>query len=149
MKNQNFSAKPTAKFFFSRSIFAVSRLRCGIGDYGPYGYALLHSYSYVKDPIKVENVFQTRVRIIITPAFMYNFPEVMTSMNMKFSDADLNIFKFLLNKENEFFKENGEMRMDQLKKMWKRNYKCDIDLLCIKKLLVALEIAIKSGDKAI
>ena len=80
---------------------------------------------------------------------MSNFPEVMTSMNMKFSDADLNIFKFLLNKENEFFKENGELRMDQLKKMWKRNYKCDIDLLCIKKLLVALEIAIKSGDKAI
>ena len=133
-----------------RIMLSISEENCiGIGDYGPYRYALLHSYSYVKDPIKVENVFQTRVRIIITPAFMSNFPEVMTSMNMKFSDADFNIFKFLLNEENEFFKENGELRMDQLKKMWKRKYKCDIDLLCTKKLLAALKMAIESGDKAI
>lgn len=129
-----------------RKMLGISENECyGVGDYGPYGYSVLHSFGYAKDPIKCENIFRTRLQIVMTPALMHNFPEARNAENTDFSDADVNIFKFLLNDKNQFFKHNGKMRWNQLKKMYQRNFKCDVDLLDIEKLLAALEIVIKSG----
>ena len=132
-----------------RVMLGIKESECyGVGDYGPYGWQLLHAYYYVKNPIESEKVLGTRLRIVVTPALMHNFPEAMDSKNIAFNQSDLNTFKFLLDTNNKFFEQNGKVRMNQLKKMYERNFKCDLDLLDTEKLLEALVIVIKS-DKTI
>ena len=115
----------------------ISDDKCyGVGDYGPWGWEVLHSFSFVKNPIECENVYNTNLKIVITPAFMTNFSEVKNTENTAFTDADKKIFKFLANPENKF------KRFDQLKKMYVRQFKCDLDLLDFQKLLKAIEYAI-------
>ena len=115
----------------------ISDDKCyGVGDYGPIGWEVLHSYYFVKNPIECENVYNTNLKIVITPAFMTNFSEVKNTENTAFTDADKKIFKFLANPENKF------KRFDQLKKMYVRQFKCDLDLLDFQKLLKAIEYAI-------
>ena len=120
----------------------------GVCDFGPYGWSILHSYAYAKDPIKCENALRTPLRIVVTPAFMSNYPEAKYTKNSTLSSYDMNMFKFLLDTENKFFEKNAKARLNQLNTMFLRNYKCDLDLLDIKRLLVGLELAIKA-DKAI
>jgi len=117
----------------------------GVGDYGPYGYSVLHSFGYAKDPIKSENIFRTRLKIVVTHSLMTSFPEARNAENTKFSEADLNIFKFLFDEKNEFFKNNRNVRTNQLIKMYKGKFKCDVDLLDIEKLLEAVKRVIELG----
>ena len=130
--------------FNIRKMLNIDESKCfGVADYGPYGWALLHAYNYVKDPIEFEKALGTRLRIVVTPALMPLFAK--KSMKTDFNASDLNIFKFLLDTNNEFFEHNDKVRMDQLIKMYKRNYKCDLDVLDTENLLDALVRAIESG----
>lgn len=127
-----------------RGVLQIPEDMCSsVCDYGPHGFAITHSFAFVKNPIHCENVFKTRLKIVVTPNLMSNFPEAMAAKNTEFKEADINMFKFLVKDENMFLSTNREVRGNQLKKMLEKRFKCDLDLLDIQKLLKALELAIK------
>ena len=131
-----------------RNMMNIAESQCiDVCDYGPYGWAILNSFQSVKDPIECENVFCTRLGIVMTPAFMSNFPEVGRSNT--FSASDLNTFKFLLDPSNKFADVNREIRLNQLKKMFDGETKADLDSLDIAKPLSALEQTIKIPARVI
>ena len=123
----------------------ISDDKCyGVCDFGPYGWEVLHSYYFVKNPIECENVYNTNMKIVMTPALMTNnFPEAKHTENTAFTKADKKIFKFLLKPENQFIKDLK--RFDQLKMMYEGQFKCDLDLLDFETLLVVIEYAINRG----
>ena len=119
--------------------------RLGLCDFGPHGWSVLHSFEHVKDPIVCESAYSTRLRIVVTPAFMTNFPEARHAKNTELTTSDYNMFKYLLADDTEFFDKVDDMRYGQLKEMYRGKYKCDLDFVLPQKLLPALESAIKDG----
>lgn len=135
-----------------RMMFNIDQKNCiGICDYGPYGYTLINSFLHAKDPIEKENVYQTRLALAITPAFIgANFPETLQGIingtrTAELDEADYKIIKFLVDKSNRFFETNDGVRMAQLRELVERGFKLDLDAIPIIRLLDALRDAIRNN----
>jgi len=130
-----------------RVALGISEDKCyGVGDFGPYGWSLLHAFAYVKNPIKCQDVYKTCLKIVVTPALILpNFLEARQVENGELTEHDYNTFGFLLDEKNEFFKHNRGVRLDQLKKMYDGGFKCDLDVLDIKNLLRVIAHAINTN----
>ena len=109
-----------------RSVLNIPESECyGVGDYGPWAWCLLHAFYFVKDPIKCEDIYNVRLKIVVTPSLMSNFGEVVPRLDeydgdMMFSESDCKAFKYLAEKSHKFVEENGGVRYHQLREMYTR-----------------------------
>ena len=66
----------------------------------PCGWKLQGSYRFTMNPMKCEDVYRTRLNVVVTPALMSNYTEITGEKS--FTKSDLAIFKCLVNEHHEF-----------------------------------------------